>query len=72
MNEGSPDKLQISSLENWAVNDNINQEHREPRGLQFNMVSALSAASLRFPTEIPVKKQKVAAVASRNSGSCVS
>lgn len=39
MKEGSHDEFHISSLENWPDNDNINQEHREPGGLQFNMVS---------------------------------
>lgn len=37
--EGSNGEFQISSLENWADNDSVNQDHREPKGLQFNILS---------------------------------
>ena len=71
--EGSNGEFQISSLENWADNDSINQEHREPRGLQFNVVSdELPSAQLsQPPTQIPMKIWKVTAVTSKNLGTCL-
>lgn len=55
--EGSNSEFQISSLENWADNDSINQEHGGPRSLQFNIVSdELPSKQLpQPPAQIPTK-----------------